>query len=195
MNKYEAREILGLQVGPIDKDILKRRYRIIAKKYHPDSCGGSVESERKMSEASEAYRILQNELNGTLVETSDTIVSNTVTVTTVQLNAILKGIEIQTDSGIKLNKNNISFFNVLINFEWFTMYNGKVSRWSQIEVYKPLKVYKLSCEINVNEDKPEIKLKVYNQDRLVRINFNAVSMVIMVEDIQLEITLKKRMVS
>lgn len=193
MNTLEARNILGIQPGPINGESLKKNYRLYVKKYHPDSCGSAEESELKIREINEAYRILQDEANGVLSGTIESFPS-TFIITPIQLNAVLKGNTVSTQEGLKLNKENIRYFNVLVRFEWFISYQGNIARFSQIVVYEPLKVYKLSCEILVDEDKPEIKLRAYNQDRLIRINYAASSIIMMIQDVQVEITIRKRMV-
>ena len=55
--KRDYYEVLGLSKGAEDKEI-KRAYRKLAKKYHPDTNPGDKEAEKKFKEVTEAYRIL-----------------------------------------------------------------------------------------------------------------------------------------
>jgi molecular chaperone DnaJ len=53
-------EILGVQKGA-DKDSIKKAYRQMAMKYHPDRNPGDKEAESKFKEAAEAYDVLSDE--------------------------------------------------------------------------------------------------------------------------------------
>ncbi len=57
--KRDYYEVLGV---PKDADAaaLKKAYRVLAKKYHPDSNPGDAEAEKKFKEASEAYAVLSD---------------------------------------------------------------------------------------------------------------------------------------
>lgn len=58
-NKRDYYEVLGV---PRDADdaALKKAYRTLAKKYHPDANPGDKEAEKKFKEASEAYSVLSD---------------------------------------------------------------------------------------------------------------------------------------
>ena len=58
-NKRDYYEVLGV---PRDADdaALKKAYRALAKKYHPDTNQGNAEAEAKFKEASEAYSVLSD---------------------------------------------------------------------------------------------------------------------------------------
>ncbi|MGI6070678.1 MAG: DnaJ domain-containing protein [Blautia sp.] len=53
-------QILGVKRNAGLSEI-KKAYRILAKKYHPDSSGGDEEVKRKFQEITEAYRVLSDE--------------------------------------------------------------------------------------------------------------------------------------
>lgn len=57
--KRDYYEVLGVSKGAAD-DELKRAYRKLAKKYHPDLNPDDKEAERKFKEASEAYEVLSD---------------------------------------------------------------------------------------------------------------------------------------
>ena len=57
--KRDYYEVLGVDRGA-DEATLKKAYRQLAKKYHPDMNPGDVEAEKKFKEASEAYAILSD---------------------------------------------------------------------------------------------------------------------------------------
>lgn len=60
MSKRDYYEVLGVERGASEKD-LKRAYRKVAAKYHPDRNPDSAEAEQKFKEASEAYEILSDD--------------------------------------------------------------------------------------------------------------------------------------
>jgi len=55
-------EVLGVSKNASDNE-LKKAYRVLAKKYHPDANPGDKEAEAKFKEASEAYAILSDAEN------------------------------------------------------------------------------------------------------------------------------------
>jgi len=57
--KRDYYEVLGVERGADDASI-KKAYRQLAKKYHPDMNPGDAEAEKKLKEASEAYAILSD---------------------------------------------------------------------------------------------------------------------------------------
>ncbi|MDO4267292.1 MAG: molecular chaperone DnaJ [Eubacteriales bacterium] len=58
-SKRDYYEVLGVPKNA-DDAALKKAYRVLAKKYHPDSNPGDAEAERKFKEASEAYSVLSD---------------------------------------------------------------------------------------------------------------------------------------
>ncbi len=58
-DKRDYYEVLGVAKGANDAD-LKKAYRQLAKKYHPDTNPGNKEAEAKFKEASEAYAVLSD---------------------------------------------------------------------------------------------------------------------------------------
>jgi len=58
--KRDYYEVLGLNKGATDADI-KKAYRKLAKKYHPDANPNNQEAESKFKEATEAYEVLSDE--------------------------------------------------------------------------------------------------------------------------------------
>ena len=57
--KRDYYEILGVS-RDADDATLKKAYRALAKKYHPDMNPGDAEAEKKFKEASEAYAVLSD---------------------------------------------------------------------------------------------------------------------------------------
>ena len=53
-------EIIGVDKGATDSEI-KKAYRKIAMKYHPDKNPEDSEAERKFKEAAEAYSVLSDD--------------------------------------------------------------------------------------------------------------------------------------
>ena len=57
--KRDYYEVLGVDKNA-DDAALKKAYRVLAKKYHPDMNPGDTEAEKKFKEASEAYAVLSD---------------------------------------------------------------------------------------------------------------------------------------
>ena len=58
-NKRDYYEVLGVDRGA-DEATIKKAYRQLAKKYHPDMNPGDKEAEKKFKEAAEAYAVLSD---------------------------------------------------------------------------------------------------------------------------------------
>ena len=59
--KRDYYEVLGVDKNA-DEAALKKAYRQLAKKYHPDMNPGDTEAEKKFKEASEAYAVSMTSL-------------------------------------------------------------------------------------------------------------------------------------
>jgi len=57
--KRDYYEVLGIDKNA-DDDAIKKAYRVLAKKYHPDMNPGDADAEAKFKEASEAYAVLSD---------------------------------------------------------------------------------------------------------------------------------------
>ncbi len=60
MAKRDYYEVLGVNKSS-NKDEIKKAYRKLAVKYHPDKNKGDKSAEEKFKEASEAYHVLSDE--------------------------------------------------------------------------------------------------------------------------------------
>ena len=60
MAKRDYYEVLGVEKTS-GKDDIKKAYRKLAIKYHPDKNAGNAEAEEKFKEATEAYEVLSDD--------------------------------------------------------------------------------------------------------------------------------------
>ena len=60
MSKRDYYEVLGINRSADEKEI-KRDYRKLAKKYHPDMNPGDKQAEQKFKEITEAYNVLSDQ--------------------------------------------------------------------------------------------------------------------------------------
>ena len=61
--KRDLYEVLGIS-KTADEKTIKKAYRKLAKKYHPDMNPGDKEAEEKFKEAAEAYEVLSDPEQG-----------------------------------------------------------------------------------------------------------------------------------
>lgn len=57
--KRDYYEILGIEKGA-DENAIKKAYRKLAKKYHPDENAGNTHAEQRFKEITEAYSVLSD---------------------------------------------------------------------------------------------------------------------------------------
>ena len=60
--KRDYYEVLGVNKNATEEE-LKKAYRQVAKKYHPDLNPGNAEAEAKFKEANEAYAVLSDDVS------------------------------------------------------------------------------------------------------------------------------------
>ena len=57
--KRDYYEVLGVSKNA-DENAIKKAYRKLAKKYHPDTNSGDADAEKKFKEVTEAYSVLSD---------------------------------------------------------------------------------------------------------------------------------------
>ena len=70
MAKRDYYDVLGIAKSA-SKDEIKKAYRKLALKFHPDKTKGDKTSEEKFKEASEAYHVLSDEKENQITINSD----------------------------------------------------------------------------------------------------------------------------
>ena len=70
--KRDYYEVLGISRSA-DANEIKKAYRKLAKKYHPDTNAGNPKAEEKFKEITEAYNVLRNKKKRKLIQNGNNI--------------------------------------------------------------------------------------------------------------------------
>ena len=77
--EYQAMSLLGLE-PPLDLDIIKKRYKELAKEHHPDRNAGSEQAAERLKDINAAYKIskIDNLINSIVVSVNEINASFTI---------------------------------------------------------------------------------------------------------------------
>lgn len=187
MDLGQALELFGYSsIDSIEQDELKKRYRNIAKKHHPDA-GGSTEIASKINEANDIIkRALKSleEFKKLMQATRPQAITSII-----PLNALYKiyaGKSITLGSGdnkVELNERNLWMHNIYILVEFDIMYENVTKH---IEKYVPvnnMRNYDIDCDIEVNTmDSLNIQINFYGEQRRFDMNYAKISVPIKVDN-------------
>lgn len=135
---------------------LKRRYKKLMLKYHPDNYNGN---DNKAKELNLAYNELKNIVKGSEFldwENKQKLEKeNQKKVLVIKLNELIdiyKGNNVTID-GIKINSKNIRKHNIIIEYSILLIHNNIKKEFKASKQWNNEDIYKVYCNINVDEDK------------------------------------------
>lgn len=201
MNINEALELFGMDLMDVSKDTLKKRYRELMKKNHPD-LDGSTEIAQNINEA---HSLLQDSLNRIAVTQANANARSNdkriFVITIDQLINIYSGKQLKTSGrepviiGIRdLKKLNI-LLNACVSIQYVN--TGKTLNFESLTPYDIKDVYRVECDITIKDiSTPEpIKLKCLDKnieinldnDKTIRLRFD--------NNVIVEVAIKRRVVT
>lgn len=201
MNINEALELFGMDLMEVSKDTLKKRYRELMKKNHPD-LDGSTEIAQNINEA---HSLLQDSLNRIAVTQANANARSNdkriFVITIDQLINIYSGKQLKTSGkepviiGIRdLKKLNI-LLNACVSIQYVN--TGKTLNFESLTPYDIKDVYRVECGIPIKDiSTPEpIKLKCLDKnieinldnDKTIRLRFD--------NNVIVEVAIKRRVVT
>lgn len=201
MNINEALELFGMDLMEVSKDTLKKRYRELMKKNHPD-LDGNTEIAQNINEA---HSLLQDSLNRIAVTQANANARSNdkriFVITIDQLINIYSGKQLKTSGkepviiGIRdLKKLNI-MLNACVSIQYVN--TGKTLNFESLTPYDIKDVYRVECGIPIKDiSTPEpIKLKCLDKnieinldnDKTIRLRFD--------NNVIVEVAIKRRVVT
>ena len=201
MNINEALELFGMDLMEVSKDTLKKRYRELMKKNHPD-LDGSTEIAQNINEA---HSLLQDSLNRIAVTQANANARSNdkriFVITIDQLINIYSGKQLKTSGkepviiGIRdLKKLNI-LLNACVSIQYVN--TGKTLNFESLTPYDIKDIYRVECSIPIKDiSTPEpIKLKCLDKnieinldnDKTIRLRFD--------NNVIVEVAIKRRVVT
>lgn len=161
MELQYALDIFSIQnINKAPKDDVKKKYRALMKKNHPDIGG----DENKAKEIAEAYKLIAN----ILAKIDESKKSNTTSLSLINFNELVniysgKEVNSFTDS-TTINNSNLRLKRVMLNTEVSIEINGFEYIYKSIIPRNDSDVYNMVCGIKANTfDDIPITIKAYNK--------------------------------
>lgn len=152
------------------EETIKKKYKRLAAKYHPDNCGGNGDLFKDVVEAYESVLELLSKLNQIkLIDKKIEIVS--ILLPIYKLVEIYSGKDVFVGNNRKVNNKNLRKFNVLIMTDIELTHNGITEVFSNIEPMRVDDTYEVNCNIYVSDldNIEDVKININNKERNIKI--------------------------
>lgn len=152
------------------EETIKKKYKRLAAKYHPDNCGGNGDLFKDVVEAYESVLELLSKLNQIkLIDKKIEIVS--ILLPIYKLVEIYSGKDVFVGNNRKVNNKNLRKFNVLIMTDIELTHNGITEVFSNIEPMRVDDTYEVNCNIYVSDldTIEDVKININNKERNIKI--------------------------
>lgn len=189
MEISEALKLFSVEdIGEETDKTLNRKYKQLAKKYHPDSYGGSGQ---KFKEVSEAYKLLLDLLQRVkLLQAINKIKEEKLIYITFE-----ELLQIYNKTHTSLTKQDLHKNRVLIMFSISTLYKTDIQTFTAVNLWNIDDKYDINIEVKDENilDKSSIDIKIGRENRHVELNYVSTKFIATLEhNIRLSITITKK---
>lgn len=189
MEISEALKLFSVEdIGEETDKTLNRKYKQLAKKYHPDSYGGSGQ---KFKEVSEAYKLLLDLLQRVkLLQAINKIKEEKLIYITFE-----ELLQIYNKTHTSLTKQDLHKNRVLIMFSISTLYKTDIQTFTAVNLWNIDDKYDINIEVKDENilDKSSIDIKIGRENRHVELHYVSTKFIATLEhNIRLSITITKK---
>lgn len=153
-------------------DYVKKKYRLLMKKNHPD-IGGDENYSKSINKANEVLNELMNKIKEKEMYERGRSKGSIYIVSLEDLESMYKGnlVEVEGDSGqIRIGKDDIGLNKVMVSIQVDISYNGNKYTFKEL-CYKNLKdEYTIECRIPMDNDTDSILIEAHGKEVKTKVN-------------------------
>jgi len=175
MNYYEALRLFNIDnSNEIEATVIKKKYRTLVKKWHPDVCGDDT----KYKEVQDAYKIINDYLKAADKNKLNSVEERqkTVILEVKDILDIFKGKEIRINNNININKDSIARYNVFVRISTDIIIDGVTFNFSTIKPRNIKDEYVFDIMLPDTDLDRTVAIKVKLMDRHIEKEMSSVRM-------------------